>query len=473
MLPLALLLGWQALRSPGLGSAILAGLTLAALLAAFAPLALLYGLALAAFGIVAFATASDKFGMIRGLAGIGAISVVLAPWAYLRGVQRFLHGLQEGGVAGLTQGPDITLFPPLLWVAGLSPDQESGLGGFLGSAAPWHGPVSTLFTLALFGLLAVGTYRGVKDRQWPLALAGLALAVLLLTLRYGDPYPYGYQKLVASGGFLFIGLFFLGAQALWQARNQLPQHSAVGLSAAAVLFVGLNLASVPQFIGGIRDDSVMSYRPLHVLEEIIPPDAAVYISGHRDYQGPESGALAYFLRHADPVRAHRNRILLLLQKEPCRHIPVRRIPRIGRRARRALPPENIVWEGSGLSVYKAPNDLRYAQLAGNSATPPVIERSAGMGNAGGLRLTEWREDRRARVRGVVTTAAGRPRGHHAAPGQLPAGQERPGLGLRPHTAGGGPYAKPALREPSGYVSNFHRTGSDTPRRPGRAPPQRA
>ena len=252
MFPLALLFGWQALRSPGLGSAILAGLTLAALLAAFAPLALLYGLALAAFGIVAFATSSDKFGAIRSLAGIGAISVVLVPWAYLRGIQRFLHGLQEGGVAGLTQGPDITLFPALLWVAGLSPDQESGLGGFLGSASIWHGPASTLFTLALFGLLAFGTYRGVKDRQWPLALAGLALAVLLLAMRYGDPYPYGYQKLMASGGFLFIGLFFLGAQALWQARNRLPQHSAVGLSAAAALLVGLNLTSVPQFIGDIR-----------------------------------------------------------------------------------------------------------------------------------------------------------------------------------------------------------------------------
>ena len=392
LLPLALLLSWQALRSPGLGSAILAGLTLAALLAAFAPLALLYGLALAAFGIVAFATASDKFGTIRSLAGIGAISVVLAPWAYLRGIQRFLHGLQEGGVAGLTQGPDITLFPALLWVAGISPDQESGLGGFLGSAAPWDGPASTLFTLALFGLLAVGTYRGVKDRQWPLALAGLALAVLLLTLRYGDPYPYGYQKLMASGGFLFIGLFFLGAQALWQARNRLPQHSAVGLSAAAVLFVGLNLASVPQFIGGIRDDSVMSYRPLHVLEEIIPPDAAVYISGHRDYQGPESGALAYFLRHADLYGHIETGFSSFFRRNPAGTYQYAVYHESEGAPAELFPPENIVWEGSGLSVYKAPDDLRYAQLAGDAATPPVIERSAGMGNAGGLRLTEWRED---------------------------------------------------------------------------------
>ncbi|HLE81874.1 MAG TPA: hypothetical protein VJA25_11330, partial [Dehalococcoidia bacterium] len=194
--PLALLAGLLALRRPGVPVALLAGLSLAALLATFIPAGLLYGLPFAALVLHAGLSVHQRREVFSTTLGIVGTSLVLAPWAYLRGALRAYHFLEEGGAIGLTVGPDVTRFPPLTWALGLAATPES----------PVAGPLSSLFSLLLPVLVVAALIVAFRRKNAPLLACSLAFLALLGILRFMMPYPYGYLKLLPSGSFIMIGL---------------------------------------------------------------------------------------------------------------------------------------------------------------------------------------------------------------------------------------------------------------------------
>lgn len=394
LLPMAMLLAWYAIRSPQAGTVALAALALAGLLASFAPLALLYGMWLAALCVAQWSTSDARLRVLWGALGLLGLSALMAPWAYLRGLQRFFHGLSEGGIEGLTQGPNVVVFPTLGWALGLVPSPGSGLGGILDPTTPWNAVVAAALQLGALAVLTLGIFWGLRTKQWPLAIAGLVLTALLIVLRYGAPYPYGYQKLMASSSFLFLGLLFLGAQALWQWSSTPWANKVVRglLIVGAGLFMTFNLSSLPHLMESMRSQSAMAYRPLEELERIIPPNASVFVSGQEEYQGPKAGALAYFLRNMDLYGYLRTGYSTFFRKSPDGVYQYAIYHTSEGAPEELYRAEDKVWEGLDLKVYRSPQDLLMVEQVGLGVTPPVIERSGGQGKASGLRLMHWRED---------------------------------------------------------------------------------
>ena len=374
----------------------LAGLGLAALMAAFLPVLLLYALPVGILFLGSWLFSSRRRPVLwAGLSLVG-ISLLLAPWAYLRALFRAYHLFREGGVSGLTLGPDVTQFPPLEWAFGLF--AGSGFAGLLTPASPNRADEAMLSlwtSFILVCLMGAGVVSALRRKEAALVVCGLAPAVLLLMLRYVTPYPYGYLKLLPSSAFLLVGLLVAGGWALW--RMDLPSRRSrlalrAGLAGGGALFFGLNLASTAGLFADVRTQSGMGYRDFGALAELVPPGTSVLVSGHREYQGPQAGALAYFLRHTELYGYVQTGFSTFYRHKAdgvydyaVFHEQESPQPEI-------YPEGGIVWEGLGVRVYRGPERVGYYSDLGLASTPPLIERSAGQGAASGLRFTHWRDD---------------------------------------------------------------------------------
>ncbi len=394
------------------GGVALSGLALAALLAAFVPAAVIYVVAIglllglgAAAGLGQTSKAGDKpppyeegqpgqrvsplekgeraRPPVAGTLGIVALSLVLAPWAYLRGIWRGWHFLEERGIAGLTVGPDVAEFPPLGWAFGLFPTPEHGLLGLLEPHSLASAIVATAVRLTVVAGIGLGLYFAARSRNYPLLACGAACIALLLALRYLAPYPYGYLKLLAASAFLLPSIFLAG---LWAA----PRLPAAGKSALVTALVLANLVGLAVLLPETASQSRMAFRELQGLQDAVSPGASVLVSGHPDYQGPASGAVAYFLRHAQLYGyvATGFSTFYRLREDGVydyalyhEHDPIPAELHGGVAA---------IWEGRGLRLYRRNAGLVFLrELGGN---PPVVERTAGQGRAAGLRITDWTEE---------------------------------------------------------------------------------
>ncbi len=393
LLALALLTGVVALREPSRPHTAMAGLALAALLAAYATVLPLYALAFG-FGVVATGYTARNLTPLRVAAGVGAVSLILAPWAYLRGIVRVRHLFDERGVAGLTVGPDVTDFPLLGWGFGLYTQPSGGLLNLLPPGHPAELVLGGGVQIVILGLLLLGAVSWYRTRQWlPLAL-GLAPIALLLALRYGSPYPYGFLKAMASGGFLLVGLAAAGAQAVW---GFLPAKGfarwARGiLVAAGILYLGLTALNAFQTTIRTSEVSEMAFRDLERLAAQLPPGATVYLAGGRDLQGPRAGALAYFLRRNDLYGYLRTGFSTFYRPAPPEGAAYAVFPASDMSQPELYPVSALLWEGQGLRLYRRQDGAVAFTDFGRSVAPPIVQRSAGQGAASGLRIAQWRAD---------------------------------------------------------------------------------
>ena len=204
LLALALLAGVVALREPSRRHTAMAGLALAALLAAYATVLPLYALAFG-FGVVAAGFTARNLTPLRVAAGVGAVSLILAPWAYLRGIVRVRHLFDERGVAGLTVGPDVTDFPLLGWGFGLYTQPSGGLLDLLPPGHPAELVLGGGVQIVSLGLLLLGAVSWYRTRQWfPLGLGARAHcaaagAALWLAIPLRVPQSNGLRRLSLSG----------------------------------------------------------------------------------------------------------------------------------------------------------------------------------------------------------------------------------------------------------------------------------
>lgn len=383
LLPMALLTGMQALQTPSVRWLILAGLFLAAMLASFIPVIPMYALAMGSVALLLILRKSPPVGiLVRGVS-IFAISLLLAPWAYLRGIKRLYHFMQEGGTAGLTAGPDISAFPQLSWLLGLTEQPKTVINNSEG--------LLLLLTVMLFALIAIGMLRLVRRGKTEATVAAAGALTCLLAFRFAVPYPYGFLKVLPHVQFLLIALAFAGMWALWGKF----QGRAVGLAlracvvAGGLAMIGTTLFSAGNLTASMRAQSYSFYRDMEALETLVPPGASVMVSGDKSYAGPKAAALAYFLRHARLFGYIRTGFSTFY-RPPDRGLADYAI--YG--ATEPVPSEvfdvtDLVWEGAGVKLYrKDANLLAYRDLSW-PASPPLVRKTAGYGLAGGIRVNQW------------------------------------------------------------------------------------
>ncbi|MBI2887829.1 MAG: hypothetical protein HYY02_11550 [Chloroflexi bacterium] len=401
LLPFALLGLALALQRPARPTVLLAGLGLAALLAGFVPVAPLYGVLLVGLILVSLpgparwaGGAADLLRPLTVVAGTLAVSLALAPWAYLSAARRAYHFWDEQGLSGLSRGPDVAQFPSFGWALGLFRSPEGGLAGLLDPQSGLEGLLAPGLRFLLLLLMAVGAYVAVTRRQFLLVAVGVPPLLLLVGVRYLWPYPYGYLKLLPSSSFLLLALVVAGGVGLWQMAGELrqPRLPRAGIALGAAVLAALTAGSTGQLIGSIRGQSTAEYRTLQGLAEAIPPGASVLVSGYRDYQGPKAGALAYFLRKTNLYGYVQTGFSTFFRLRDDGVYDFAIFNELEDSQRELYPEGQRVWQGLGLKAYRTPEAVEYYRDLGAAVAPPVIEASAGQGKASGLRITDWTEE---------------------------------------------------------------------------------
>jgi hypothetical protein len=312
------------------------------------------------------------------------VAVALAPWAVWRSIVRGQHFLAERGIGGLTQGEGITDFPPKGWWLGYFAAPDDGFMGVLpaGLGAPWlH---AALFVLIGWSIVTLW-------RQGLFALAGLALTPVLVlgTLRYLTPYPYGYVKTIPFMAPLLIGTLIVGVAALPRPRAAFGRATRLGVTLAGALLVGMNAIFAIGFIRLTQGDSPMAFRSIELLSDMVPVDSSVFVSGHREQWGPRGVAVAYALRKAQlfgyidtvystfyrehPAGAYD--FILVSSSEPIWQ-------------ELALTGIAPVWSGLGMHLVRSPEGVapRFVTRGDGAG---VTKRSTGPGGASGLLITQW------------------------------------------------------------------------------------
>ena len=391
LLPMALLTGIQALLSRSVRWLILAGLFLAAMLASFIPVIPLYSLAMGSVALLLFLRRAPPGGILVGGGSILAVTLLLAPWTYLRGMKRLYHFIQEGGTGGLTAGPDISAFPQGPWLLGLA-DQPQTAASDVGGLLPLlvhAGPL--LLTAILLALIAIGMLRLVRRGKIEATAAAVGALTLLLAFRFAVPYPYGFFKVLPHLQFLLVALAFAGMWALWDTLQgrMVGLAPRAGVVAVGVALVGTTLFATGNLTASMRAHSYAFYRDMEALEMLVPPGASVMVSGDKSYEGPRGAALAYFLRHARLFGYIRTGFSTFYRP------PDSGLADYGiYGATEPVPSEvfdatDLVWEGAGVKLYrKGANLLAYRDLSWPSS-PPLVQKTAGYGLASGIRVNQW------------------------------------------------------------------------------------
>jgi hypothetical protein len=141
-----------------------------------------------------------------------------------------------------------------------------------------------------------------------------------------------------------------------------------------------------------RTGSTMAYRPLEGLEGAVPAGASVLVSGHPGYQGPPSGAVAYFLRHASLYGYLATGFSSFYRLRPDGVYDYALYDEAEPVYQELHREDSPVWAGGGLRLYKLPDSAVYFKDLGAPPSPPTVERTAGQGSAAGLRITGWTSD---------------------------------------------------------------------------------
>ena len=392
LLPMALLTGVQALLAPSVRWFILAGLFLAAMLASFIPVVPLYALAMGSVALLLLLRRTPPVGMLARGVSILAVSLLLAPWAYLRGMKRLYHFMQEGGTAGLTAGPDISAFPQLLWLLGLADQPQTATFDAEDLLPPLVHAGPLLLTAMILALIAIGMLRLVRRGKTEATAATVGALTLLLAFRFAVPYPYGFLKVLPHVQFLLIALAFAGMWALW---GMFQGRTAAGLALRACVVaiglatVGTTLFSAGNLTASMRAQSYSFYRDVEALETLVPPGASVMVSGDKSYEGPKAAVLAYFLRHARLFGYVRTGFSTFY-RPPDRGLPDYAI--YG--ATETVPSEvfgatDLVWEGAGVKLYRKDANLLAYQDLSWPVSPPLVQKTTGYGLAAGIRVSQW------------------------------------------------------------------------------------
>ncbi len=391
LLPMALLTGVQALRAPSVRWLILASLFLAAMLASFIPVVPLYALAMGSVALLLLLRKSPPVGVVVRGVSILAVSLLLAPWAYLRGVKRLYHFTQEGGTGGLTAGPDVSAFPQAPWLLGLA-DQPTPAASDAGGTLPFVVHTGLfLLTVMILALIAIGMLWLARRGKTEATVAAAGAITLLLAFRFAVPYPYGFLKVLPHVQFLLVALAFAGMWALWSKF----QGRAVGLAlracvvAGGLAMIGMTLLSAGNLVASMRVQSYSFYRDMEALETLAPPGASVMVSGDKSYEGPKAAALAYFLRHARLFGYIRTGFSTFYRPPDGGLADYAIYDRTETVPSEVFNTTDLVWEGAGVKLYrKDANLLAYRDLSW-PASPPLVQRTAGYGLAAGIRVDQW------------------------------------------------------------------------------------
>ncbi len=391
LLPWALATGAVALTDATGRAQLLAGLILAGLMAAFLPVTPVYFAGVALLIVIRLVMVR-RSRVLDAAGGIGATAIVVAPWAVLRGIERLVYFVQDQGTAGLTTGADVSEFPPLGWAFGLFAGPDGAFLGILASWVPFVEIVSPILRVLLVILVGVALIWASRQRNQPVLAFALGAFILLLVTRFVAGYAYGYLKLLASVSFLLVGFAVIGARSLAQilASPRPAMLTRRGLPLAAVLLICATVAATSGFIQRMHGGgSTMALRDLEALEQAVPPGSSVFVSGHKEYQGPAQGAISYFLRDARLYGYIVTGFSTFYREKPSGTYDYALFNQQEAIPQELYSADQLVWQNDTVRLYRGDASVKYFEDLGRYITPPIIDASAGHGSTAGLRIDEW------------------------------------------------------------------------------------
>ena len=250
----------------------------------------------------------------------------------------------------------------------------------------WAGIISRLEDVALALAVLMAGYAVLRlpwRRKAIVASFGLGYAALLLFLRFGVEYYYGYLKAFTFAAFVFLALVAIGLRSWWDSGKELTVWlrwpSRVITGAMSVLFAGLlvlngvlttafyfNQPQTP-LTGSVLPPSTLA---LQQMLKLIPPGAPVFMTESPPLRPEIASPLAYFLKD-HPLYGQITTFESKLNNPP----PAGVVPEYGVLAASEDPadrgylPQDLVWSSPEVKLYKRSGTVAHYLFDGSNAVP--------------------------------------------------------------------------------------------------------